>query len=153
MRITCQHVFCPTCHTSALVQELDSQREYHLHGKLTDLLEKSSVDILDESDELLKHSFQLVYAWGVQCPLTSFRQRVIMIQRVLHVLCKDEEVRALLSGGSGTQQKHCADESIETEAMSLTSHPKRFGSLPSIRFIPGAVTVLSCCCCLVSPRA
>jgi Protein of unknown function (DUF3638) len=131
--------FLQELHSQA--EELHSQAEHQLYSQLKELLELPSVDILDESDELLKHKFQLVYAWGPQCPLPSLHERVMMVQHVLQVLCKDSEVRAELSGSLKRQWKP-VDGVLENEAMSLTPHPERFGSLPSIRLIPGTIELL-----------
>jgi hypothetical protein len=117
-----------------ILQELHSREEFELHALLDGLLKLPSVDILDESDELLSHKFQLVYAWGKQCALPSLHHRLMMVQYVLQVLCKDSDVRAVLCGSQ--QEPH--DGAIETESMSLVSRPERLGSLPSIRLIPGA---------------
>lgn len=112
-----------------------------------ELLNKPSVDILDESDELLSHKFQLVYAWGTQCSLPSVQERVLTVQHVLQILAKDAGIRAVISASTAkeSQQQKRVDESIETESISLTDHPKRYGSLPSIRLIPGAVRLLKLC--------
>jgi hypothetical protein len=132
-----QFVQNTVCSLRHILQELHSNSEFKLYNKLKKMLELPSVDILDESDELLKHKFQLVYAWGAQCPLPSLHQRIRMVQHVLQVLCQDREVRAVLSKSFQHQQKS-SDHAMETEAMSLTPHPERLGSLPSIRLISGA---------------
>jgi hypothetical protein len=119
------------------LQELHSNGEDKIHKQLKKLLDLPSVDILDESDELLKHKFQLVYAWGDRCDLPSFDQRVMMVQYVLQVLCMDSDVKDLLTRSCQSEQEP-PDGVIETESMSLTPHPERIGSLPSIRLIPGA---------------
>jgi hypothetical protein len=130
-------VYDAVCTPWRILQELHSHSELQLYNKLKEMLELPSVDILDESDELLKHKFQLVYAWGAQCSLPSLHQRVRMVQHVLQVLCMDSEVRAVLLRSCQRQQKP-SDHAMETESMSLIPHSGRFGSLPSIRLISGA---------------
>ena len=119
-------------HTTELLQELHSRQEREMCSHLKEVLDLPTVDILDESDELLSHKFQLVYAWGQQRRLSSLHQRVMMVQHVLQVLCNDDEVKAVASQSSGAQQ------SRPEEAISFCSHSGRFGPLPSIRLIPGA---------------
>ena len=111
------------------MQELHSDNEEELYQDLKGLLTLPTVDILDESDELLSHSFQLVYAWGQECPLPSRHQRVLLIQHVLQVLGKDPAIREVISGTAGN--------SFETDAVSFTLHPDRPGSLPAVRLLPG----------------
>jgi hypothetical protein len=101
------------------------------------------VDILDESDELLKHKFQLVYAWGAQCMLPSLHQRVRMVQHLLQVLCKDSDVRDVLSYNCNSEQMH-PDGAIETASVALTKEAERLGCLPSVRLIPGTYRLLKC---------
>lgn len=117
-----------------------------MHAQLSELVQLSSVDILDESDELLKHKFQLVYAWGDQCDLESLDQRVMMVQHTLQVLCTDADVRAVLTGSGGPQRKGgAAEQNTETACMCLKTYPERFGSLCSIRLIQGAFMLLKKC--------
>uniref|UniRef100_A0A7R9V0Q8 ubiquitinyl hydrolase 1 n=1 Tax=Chlamydomonas euryale TaxID=1486919 RepID=A0A7R9V0Q8_9CHLO len=46
------------------------------------------LDILDESDDLLHHRFQLIYACGARSPLPSLTERLVAIQAILHVMSK-----------------------------------------------------------------
>ena len=128
--ITFHHLLLPA--VSCFVQELHSRGD-EAHAKLQQLLRLPSVDILDESDELLKHKFQLVYAWGTQCRLPSVEQRILVIQHVLQVLSRNKGVKRVLLGNSGAQQ--LASGNIETEAMSLHPHPERYGSVPNLSLI------------------
>ena len=115
------------------VQELHSQEEHEAHVQLAQMLKLPSVDILDESDEVLKHKFQLVYAWGAQGGLPSLTERAAVIQYVLEVLCKDQEVRQVLLPNAASHETG----RIESESASFTFHQGRFGSLPTIRLVPG----------------
>lgn len=119
---------------AANVQELHSQEQDDPYAQLIHMLRLPSVDILDESDEVLNHKSQLVYAWGAQCHLPSLSERVVVIQHVLEVLCKDQEIRKLLLPSAASHETG----SIESETASFTFHQERFGSLPSIRLVPGA---------------
>lgn len=123
------------------VQELHSDNELLLYECLHEgLLNVSAVDFLDESDELLSPKFQLVYAWGTECALPSVQERVLMVQHVLQVLMKDDESIKLLFASSrkDSRPRKRANESIGTKCVSLADRPERYGSLPSLRLIPGA---------------
>jgi hypothetical protein len=67
----------------------------------------------------------------------------MMVQHVLRVLCRDSEVRSVLSCSCHSKQRS-PDSTIETESLALTQHAERFGSLPSIRLIPGTFRLLEC---------
>lgn len=69
------------------LQQLHSLKETQTHKQLKQLLAMPSVDILDE---MPKHKFELVYAWGAQCALASLDQRISMVQHVLKILGSDK---------------------------------------------------------------
>lgn len=53
-------------------------------------LEENFVDILDESDAILHHDFQLVYALGDQVPLSGGNSRWTVLQALLLVLSRSK---------------------------------------------------------------
>ena len=53
-------------------------------------------DVLDESDEILHHKYQLIYAWGHNVLLPSGKERWRAVQTVLKVLETSPEVAGLL---------------------------------------------------------
>lgn len=65
-----------------------------------------------------------------------------MIQNVLQVLTQDPWIRELLLSHASPdlpQEQQQQLRGIQTDAVSLDEHPKRYGSAPSIRFISGRV--------------
>lgn len=105
-------------------QEVLSHGRTEQHAALRELLSLPGWDILDECDQLLSHKFQLVYAWGSQAHLPALEARVEMAQVVLEALALDDGCLALLNDPAIAQIQH---------------HNRRFGSLPQIRLIAGAL--------------
>ena len=54
-------------------------------------------DILDESDELLRHRFQLIYSMGDCTALPSRMQRWTAVQTILQVLAQHDDLKEYLS--------------------------------------------------------
>ena len=107
------------------------RHELHIAGKaavckdLSDLHRMSFVDIFDESDELLRHKYQLVYAAGAQMSLPSGQERWEAIQALCRIIKHDtDKVAQLLS-----------DPLVARHELSVTKDiPAAFHQL---RLIPG----------------
>lgn len=76
-------VVTPQHRNSLLLKQYDQ-------GEFVDGLKESFVDILDESDAILSHDFQLVYALGTQVPLPGGPCRWTVLQALLTVLARSE---------------------------------------------------------------
>ncbi len=82
-------------------------------------------DILDESDEILRHKFQLMYACGSCEELPSGKQRWEMVQTLLHNLSSDAAIALTLK-----------QPGVSTIASNGSGSAKP-GSFIGIRMIPG----------------
>jgi hypothetical protein len=54
------------------------------------------IDIFDESDEILHHKFQLIYAAGSCTPLPAAKERWVAAQAILNVLQQNSRVKQIL---------------------------------------------------------
>jgi hypothetical protein len=92
-----EHLGClvvtPQHRNSLLLKQYDQQDVF------VDGLNASFVDILDESDAILSHEFQLVYALGTQVPLPSGSCRWTVLQALLIILARstNEVLSSILS--------------------------------------------------------
>eukprot|EP00798_Chlamydomonas_sp_ICE-L_P025429 gene25429-11089_t len=79
--------------------ELRAKGDTQVCSSLNDLANLPYIDILDESDELLHHRYQLIYAVGARSALPARQQRAEAIQCLLHAV------------------SHQMDSSISTDAI------------------------------------
>lgn len=93
--------------------------------KLWQLQSVPSFDVHDEVDTCLAPSPPLVYAWGPREALPALQGRVHIIQALLHVLCEDPGVAALLT---------------DPAVAEIHRHPGRYGGMPEIRLPGGAAS-------------
>ena len=84
-------------------------------------------DVLDESDEILRHKFQLMYACGNCENLPSGQQRWETLQTLLHVLNSDAAVAIIL------KQPGVSTTMVDSNAKG-SSRP---GGFKGVRLIPG----------------
>jgi hypothetical protein len=89
-------------------------------GVFVDGLEESFVDILDESDAILSHDFQLVSALGTQVPLPSGPCRWTVLQGLLTVFARTQSEDLL---------------SITNDPLLVHRESNRNGSFPKIQLL------------------
>eukprot|EP00798_Chlamydomonas_sp_ICE-L_P016685 gene16685-22945_t len=79
--------------------ELLAKGDTQLNAALDALAALPYIDILDESDELLQHRYQLIYAVGAQSALPARQQRAEVIQCLLHAVSHqmDSSISTVLS--------------------------------------------------------
>lgn len=87
--------------------ELRLQGEDTLCDLLNQFLALPSRDCLDESDEVLRHKYQLIYAVGSPIPLPEGPDRWNAATALLRVLHKSNRLRNLLSATSVTGNGDC----------------------------------------------
>lgn len=87
------------------------------------------IDILDESDELLHHRFQLIYAWGTAQSLCSVFTRAQAAQVLLQLVSEQAEKRQGVIG-TGLNGK-------EDGFVVPTDAEKSPGAFFGLRFLPG----------------
>jgi hypothetical protein len=100
----------------------------HVGTTLDVIAEMPFRDLLDESDEVLHHRFQLIYAIGLRTGLPAGPQRWRAVQSLLRVIkCgKHDELKAMLE-----------DERICSRSTSNAgNHPEAFGTLRLLRGDP-----------------
>jgi len=93
-------------------------------GLLDDMMTGGQVpffDILDESDLILSHQYQLVYAVGSPCTLADGQRRWFAVEAVLRVIAHDPKVWRILS----------------LPQVSRSSRGSLSCSFPSVQLIPG----------------
>jgi hypothetical protein len=122
-------------------QELHAQGETEICAFLNHLASMPTIDLLDESDEILHHRYQLIYACGSPIDLPNGVERSQIVQAVLMVIKTDKEVVTLLQDVSvrdheafseaftpcrlmgGTELDDCKDAIFEAILDSLLSNP------------------------------
>ena len=123
-------------HSSALTEQLEQCKEYHgcmlltpQHrtslllkqydvGVFVEGLKDSFSDVLDESDAILDHAFQLVYAIGSQVVLPEGSCRWTMIETLLSILARGEVLNL--------RDSKCSAAHIEKRIL---------GGFPNLRFL------------------
>jgi Protein of unknown function (DUF3638) len=92
----CQRVngvlLCSPEHRLSLMLKRHELSRQH-HNSLCVLVDKIAtkpryIDILDESDELFHHRFQLIYAWGSRCELPALQSRSRGAQALLQIVSR-----------------------------------------------------------------
>lgn len=76
-----------------------------LSALLADAWAVPIIELLDESDELLRHLYQLVYTLGAPSPLSHGRERWLTVQALLRFLDTDPVLDAILSGRAGVAER------------------------------------------------
>lgn len=82
---------------------------YHGENELAELIDKNLIqgdlyhDILDESDEILRHRYQLIYSMGMCVALPSRTERWGAVQAIFEALVQNDELKEYLS----SQPKSC----------------------------------------------
>ncbi|GAB4822814.1 hypothetical protein N2152v2_009860 [Parachlorella kessleri] len=106
-------------------QELWERGQQELCARLDRLAGLPYVDLLDESDELLHHRYQLIYAWGAQDQLPAGEARARACQALLHLLAQPSSDLAALLEQEGV-------------ASWAGAPPGKSGAYPGLRLLPGA---------------
>lgn len=97
---------------------------------LLDLLDSLPfIDILDESDELLHHRFQLIYAWGTAQSLHSLFIRAQAAQTLLQLVSEQAERRRGVIGNG-------LDAKFDGFVVA-TDAEKKPGAFFGLRLLPG----------------
>lgn len=91
------------------------------YGVKVAALEESFTDVLDESDAILDHNFQLVYAIGIQTRLPDGRRRWKIIMLFLKTLTK---------GDNSEEISH-----LTSDSRLVHQESRRLGSFPKFRFL------------------
>jgi hypothetical protein len=101
-------------------------------GTFVEGLNEAFVDILDESDAILHHDFQLVYALGAQVDLPAGSCRWMVLQALLKTLSrsKNEEILMILNDTSLVHNEPSACGSFPKMRMLLPfkSHARSLGT-------------------------
>ncbi|KAL4434355.1 hypothetical protein ABPG75_000796 [Micractinium tetrahymenae] len=109
-------------------QELWQQGRKELWAALAAIEERVPyIDLLDESDELLTHRYQLIYAWGAPTKLPALQARARACQALLHILSAE--------GRRGALGATLAGEGVVKPAGPEGSPP---GAFRGFRLLPGA---------------
>ncbi|PRW58669.1 hypothetical protein C2E21_2704 [Chlorella sorokiniana] len=108
-------------------QELWEQGQRELVAAMSNLAALPYVDLLDESDELLTHRFQLIYAWGSPTELPSHQARARACQALLRTLSAE--------GRSGQLGATLAQEGV---AVASGPGPDKPGGFRGVRLLSGA---------------
>eukprot|EP00887_Chlorella_sp_A99_P004660 scaffold4.g4660.t1 len=109
-------------------QELWQRGQQDLCAKLDALATLPYTDLLDESDELPSHRYQLIYAWGAHARLPAGDQRARACQALLHILSKQ-----------GQQEGSALAVTLAAEGVAVWAGPARGkpGAFAGLRLLPG----------------
>ena len=110
-------------------QELWEQDKTQLCTLIDGMTSLPYTDLLDESDELLHHRFQLIYAWGTRTNLPALSSRARAAQTLLQIISQQAQQG---KGTLGTALR----EAQETIVVS-TSPEHKPGSFYGLRLLPG----------------
>jgi hypothetical protein len=104
------------------------------NADVQELLEKIEtfpyLDIFDESDEILHHKYQLIYAVGSCIPLPQGNQRLVAVQAVLHEVQNNPNVASILNQ-TGVATRSSGSKNGSGSFDMVTLHPGK--SLDRIR--------------------
>eukprot|EP00878_Enallax_costatus_P027472 GHUV01029589.1.p1 GENE.GHUV01029589.1~~GHUV01029589.1.p1 ORF type:complete len:321 (+),score=97.07 GHUV01029589.1:454-1416(+) len=117
----------PEHRLSLLLKSLEpwDKGEYRVYDQLQQLMAMRYQDILDESDELLHHRLQLVYACGLRQSLPALQERTVAIQALLRL------ISGMVDGGT------CPELARAGVAAWTPSSERQPGSFCGLQLLPG----------------
>jgi hypothetical protein len=125
-------------------QELWEQNRRDLCALLDSVAGMQYIDLLDESDELLHHRFQLIYAWGNRMALPALQSRARAAQALLHALSRQAisgkgTIGLALHGSLESQpgpHHHQASFAVASQG-AADGEEKKAGAFAGVRLLPG----------------